>query len=103
MRLRDVAKQCEPNKQVLASNLINEITFMKGELADLRADIRENGATEFYVNGKQQLERIRPAMQVYTTLVARYSTLTKQLLAIIPKEVADQGDEFDEFLRELRG
>lgn len=102
-KIHDIIKQVEPNKQPLAANLVTELSFMKGQLAKLRKDIKANGAVEHFVNGRQEMDRITPAMQVYTTLIARYATVHKQLASLIPADVADQGDELDEFLRELRG
>lgn len=102
MRLSEVVKQCEPNKQPLAANLVTEITFMKSQLTKLRRDIKKNGSVEHFVNGRQEMDRITPAMQVYVQLTGRYATLHKQLASLIPPDIADQGDELDAFLRELR-
>lgn len=99
--LSDLIDQIEPNKQALAGDLIAEIEWMRDQLASLRGDIAKSGAVEHYHNGKQELDRIAPAMQVYTTLVARYATVHKQLAALIPSDVADQGDALDQFLAEL--
>ena len=72
--------QCIPeNKRSIAENLISELEFMTDTLTSLKAIIREKGAEEEFCNGKQHFTRERPAMNSYTKLIARYSTLFKQV------------------------
>ena len=72
--------ECIPeNKRGIAENLVGELEFMTDTLTSLKAIIREKGAEEEFCNGKQHFTRERPAMNSYTKLIARYSTLFKQV------------------------
>lgn len=71
---------CIPEeKKSIGKNLISELEFMAETLSELKAIIREKGAEEEFNNGKQHFTRERPAMNSYTKLIARYSTLFKQV------------------------
>ena len=71
------------DKKSIAKNLISELEFMAETLSDLKAIIREKGAEEEFCNGKQHFTRERPAMNSYTKLIARYSTLFKQVCCLM--------------------
>lgn len=94
-------EQVEPNKRPIARHIVTELNFMRRTLAKLRKEIAENGTTELFQNGKQTMMRKTPAFDAYTTLIARYGTLNKQLTALLPEKEPEQGDELDEFLGEV--
>lgn len=94
----DLAAMAPEDRRGVAEALADELQFMAKTLADLKAHISEHGAVEWYVNGKQQHWRESPAMKSYSGLVPRYSALYKQLLSLLPNEVADEGDELDAWL-----
>ena len=87
-------------KKDLARKLITEVTFMRSQLVGLRKDIKENGTTEWYVNGKQECERIRPAADLYVRLSGRYSTLIRQISDMVDSSLGEI-DELDAFLAEV--
>lgn len=101
--LRDLVKQVRPINRPQAEQLVTELTFMRGQLAKLRKEVREKGCTELFVQGRQEVERLTPAFQAYTTLVTKFDQLHRHLTALLPDDDGDQGDEMDEFIRELRG
>ena len=102
-KLNDLIKQVEPTKRPIASSLVAEISFMRGQLTRLKKEIRAKGCTEHFVQGKQEMDRLTPAFQAYATLVTKYSQCHKQLTALLPEGEPEQGDELDAFIRELRG
>ena len=59
--------------------------------------IREKGAEIEISNGSQHWTKERPAMNSYTKLIARYSTLFKQLCELM--QGANTKNELIEFLK----
>ena len=96
---KDLAAMVPEDRRGVAEALADELQFMASTLADLKAHIREHGAVEWYQNGKQQHWRESPATKAYNAMIPRYSALYKQLVGLLPAEVAEQGDELDEWLR----
>lgn len=78
-KLDELLQYIPENKRSIAERLISELEFMTDTLTGLKAIIREKGAEEEFCNGKQHFTRERPAMNSYTKLIARYSTLYKQV------------------------
>ena len=101
--LNNLIDLVEPGKRPVAQQLVCELNFMHSQLAGLRKAVRAKGCTEIFVQGKQEVERLTPAYNAYTTLVTKYGQLLKQLTALLPAGSGDQGDDMDEFVRELRG
>lgn len=101
--MSDLIDQVPATKRPIAAQLVTELTFMRQQLVKLRKEVRAKGCTELFVQGKQEIERLTPAFQAYTTLVTKYGQLHKQLTALIPDGATEQGDDMDEFVRELRG
>jgi hypothetical protein len=101
MALSDFTKQLDPTTKTVAANLITEINFMLKELRKLRAHISEHGATELFTQGKNQFVRQTPEFASYVQLVARYGSLHRQLVSLMPKGAIEQGDDLDAFLAEL--
>ena len=96
----DVAAMVPDDKRGVAEALAQELAFMGKTLEKLREHIGEHGPVEWYENGKQACWRESPAMKSYTAMIARYSALYKQLVGLLPAEVADQGDELEKWLEE---
>ena len=85
-RLRKIAKQIPENKKGVANSLIKELSFMSGTLAELKENITEHGAVDYFKNGKQEMWRESPALKSYNTTIQRYSLLYKQLCDLLPKD-----------------
>lgn len=85
-RLRKIAKQIPENKKGVANSLIKELSFMAGTLEELKENITEHGAVEWFQNGKQEMWRESPALKSYNTTIQRYSLLYKQLCDLLPKD-----------------
>lgn len=102
-KLTDVLDVIDPDKRPVAASLCTEISFMRRELVKLRKEISANGCTELFQQGKNQFTRQTPAFCAYVSLIARYGSLNRQLISLMPKGAVEQGDELDEFIQELRG
>ena len=96
--VHDLAETAPEDKRGVAEALADELEFMSQTLAKLREHITENGPIELYVNGKQQCWRESPAVKAYNAMIPRYGATYKQLLSLLPAEVADEGDELDAWL-----
>ena len=96
---KELAAMVDEDRRGVAEALADELEFMASTLADLKAHIAEHGAVEWYQNGKQAHWRESPAMKSYNAMIPRYSALYKQLCALLPEGVADEGDELDEWLK----
>lgn len=96
--ISNLVNKVEPNKRPIARQIVTELNFMKRQLTKLRKEINEKGTTELFENGKQVIVRKTPAFDAYTTLIAKYATLNKQLVALLPEGEQEHGDELDEFL-----
>ena len=96
---RELAETVPEDRRGVAEALADELEFMASTLADLKAHIREHGAVEWYENGRQKHWRESPATKAYNAMIPRYAALYKQLVSLLPAEVAAEGDELDEWLR----
>ena len=91
----------DKNKRDIAQPLIEQAAFMSVELADLKEQIKRDGCVEFYQNGANQKGRKRSAaVDVYNTMIKNYTSVTKQLIDLIPKSDLLADDGFDDFLNE---
>ena len=105
--LRGLNKLCEQipqNKQVIAKNLIKELSFISATLEDLKNKIAEGGTVELFEQGKQKFYRESPALKSYNVTVQRYTLLYKQLVDLLPKDsVAPDDKELLEFINTPTG
>ncbi|MBQ6739063.1 MAG: hypothetical protein IJQ57_11980 [Synergistaceae bacterium] len=87
------------DKKAVAEALIDEIRFMQQTLNTLKDKIKENGTEELFQNGRQEINHEAPALNSYIKLVARYSSLYKQLCNLVKRQ-ADDVSELDTFIKE---
>ncbi len=97
-RLKSLFKSVDQTRAELVDNLLNEAAFMKVQLSNLRLQIKKHGAIQFSNKGGQ---RQTEAAKYYTKLVNSYGTIIKTLNSIIGKNIIDDDDEFDEFMKRL--
>ena len=84
-RLSKVIDDLPDDKKTVAKGLIDQLAFIAVTLNSLQEEIIAMGATQAYDNGGGQSgQRISPAAQLYTKLVANYNALSKQLVALFP-------------------
>lgn len=99
-KLNKIAKNVPADKKVIADNLVKELAFMSSTLEELRENVKENGAVDYFVNGKQEMWRESPALKSYNTTIQRYSLLYRQLTDLLPKSEATPGSELLGFINE---
>lgn len=92
-KLNKLVKLVPENKKDVAKSIAQELSFMAGTLEELKSNIAQNGAVEWFQNGKQEMWRESPALKSYNTTIQRYSLLSKQLCDLLPKEEAVKAKE----------
>ncbi len=97
-RLRSLFSSVDPTKAELVDNLLSEAAFMRTQLEQLRLQIKKYGAVQISSKGMQ---RQTEAAKYYTKLVNSYGTVIKTLNSIMGKNMIDDDDEFDEFMKRL--
>ena len=101
-RLNEIFGGLPENKKKLAAGLIERAAFMRVELEDLEAYLKENGWTEPFQQSEKVLpyDRARPQGQTYQTMNANYQKIVKQLHDMLPEKAMKDEDSFDGFLSE---
>lgn len=85
-----------PNDKLNEANLIvTELKFILETIEELKGTIKEKGAIEHFINGKQDFLRESPALASYNKLMKTYDVFYKNLIALVPKEELPEEDEFD--------
>jgi len=99
-RLKKICKDLGKERVKMVEGLISEAAFMKITLEETRKVINEEGTTEVFEQGKQKFIRKHPALEVYTTLVNRYSIVMKQIIDLLPEaEKKKVDDELTKFIK----
>lgn len=100
-RLNKLFKELPEKKKKLAIGLIERAAFMRVELEDLEADLKENGWTEPFQQSEkvEPYDRARPQGQTYNTMNASYQKIMRQLHDMLPQEpVKAKDDGFENFI-----
>lgn len=98
-RIKKVYKDIPREKLKVVEGLISEASFMKITLEEVRTDLLKNGMTEIFEQGPNVYNRKRPEVEIYTSLIQRYSQVMKQLIDYMPvQEQKEESDELKEFL-----
>ena len=68
---------------------------MNDTLEKLKKDIQDKGVTTTMCQGKYDIERTNPSLQSYNSLIKNYTSTSKQLFEMLPKD--NNGlDDFDD-------
>lgn len=98
-RLTKIFKDIDKNKKLSAKGLIEEAAYMKSTLKELKSFIDENGAIDEMQQGSYTILRENPALKSYNTMIQRYTTVIKELINLLPKDIQKEtSDGFDEFV-----
>ena len=100
-RLTNLFKDIDTNKRLTAKGLIEEASFMKATLQELKVMIDEDGPIDEMPQGEYSILREHPALKSYNTMVQRYTNIINQLTNLHPKEdiKKEVDDGFDDFLK----
>ena len=99
-RLTNLFKDIDANKRLTAKGLIEEASFMKATLQELKEMIDEQGPIDDMPQGEYSILREHPALKSYNTMVQRYTNIINQLTSLHPKEdiKKEVDDGFDSFV-----
>ncbi|WP_207383532.1 hypothetical protein [Paenibacillus solani] len=101
-KLREIFSKVDPEKAELVDGLIQDAAFLKAENSELRSRMAETGMVEFHPTNPR-LQRTVEAAKQYLKNVNSYSVIVKTLNGVLMKDVIEDDDEFDKFLRERQG
>ena len=97
-RLNKLFKDLEPNKLSTCRALIERAAFITVSLEDLEEQLNEVGFTEYYQNGdKQSGWKKSAAADVHISLTKNLTTITKQLLELVP--AAQKKSKLEELMK----
>lgn len=80
---------------------IEEASFMKIKLNELKDQINKEGFTEVYQNGPNQTGiKKSSCIEIYNTMIKNYTTLMKEIMNRFPKDEfeSELDDGFDEHM-----
>lgn len=100
-RLTNLFKDIDANKRLTAKGLIEEASFMKATLQELKEMIDKDGPIDEMPQGEYSILREHPALKSYNTMVQRYTNIINQLTNLHPKEdiKKEVDDGFEAFVR----
>ena len=97
----EILEKIPSDKRKIGENLIEELSFMKETLSDLKKQVRETGTIEQFEQGRQSFLRESPALKSYNTTVQRYSMLYRQLCDLAGKtQEAEKSNPVYDFIKE---
>lgn len=100
-KLEEIFEDIEPEEKEKAKLLFQELSFCIETAKDLKEQIKKEGSTEHFINGKQNFRRENPSLTAYNKLMKTYNSLFQTLLKMKKKEVVDEfEDDFDTFLED---
>ena len=86
-KIKKLFRDLPTEKKQFAEGLINQFAINNGDLI------------EDFVQGAQKMRRESPALRAYNTTIKSFSTLTNQLISLLPeKEKKTAGDELMQFI-----
>lgn len=98
-KLTKIFKDSDDNIKKIANPLIENASYMKIELSNLKKYNIEHGIKEFYMNGKGQFGyKESVESKTYNVMIKNYMSVIKQLNELLPKgKSLDADDGFDGF------
>jgi len=99
--LKEILDKIPQDKQLIAAELVEELTFMRETLSELKKQIKASGTVEHFEQGSQSFLRESPALKAYNTTVQRYSVMYRQLTDLMGKtQEAEKSNAVYDFLKE---
>lgn len=100
INLEDFKAQIDQEENInkpVAYDLLEELTFMKETMDELKSTVQLHGATYLFKQGEQEYLKENPAMKSYNATVTKYNATLKQLLSLLPEQ-SDETDKFMDFV-----
>jgi len=100
-KLVEIFAEVDPAKGKLVEGLIAEAAFLASENFVLRAVLEKTGTVQIHP-ANPLLQRPVEAAKQYLKNLNSYAVVIKTLNGVLMKNVIDEDDEFDKFMREQR-
>ena len=98
-KIKKLFRDLPTEKKQFAEGLINQFAVTSVTLERLADAINNGDLIEDFVQGAQKMRRESPALRAYNTTIKSFSTLTNQLISLLPeKEKKTAGDELMQFI-----
>ena len=98
-KIKKLFRDLPTEKKQFAEGLINQFAVTSVTLERLADAINNGDLIEDFVQGAQKMRRESPALRAYNTTIKSFSTLTNQLVNLLPeKEKKTAGDELMQFI-----
>ena len=95
-RLKKLFENSDDVKKQMVDELLKKAAFLKVQLEELQVDINTKGAV--VANNKGALS-VNPSYKAYLQSVSAYQGIIKTLNTIFGKQIEDNDDDFDEFIK----
>lgn len=92
-RIKKLYKDFPKDKSKVLEGLINEVSFIRISLEEVRQDLIKNGLTELFEQGEQSFNRERPEVKIYSNFMKLYSSAMKQLIDLLPPEIKKEEED----------
>ena len=98
-RLKALFTNVDESKAELVDELLKKASFLKCELENLESLVRKYGSIQ-----KSNKGNVRESIyyKTYLSSLNVYQGIIKTLNTIMGKNIVDEDDEFDEFLKQLK-
>ena len=99
--IKALLEQLPEDKQPIANNLYEKLSFMHDTLTELQKAVETGGAVELFRQGSNEYLRESPALKAYNTTIQRYVLVVGHIMNLFPKQAAAKADaELQEFIKQ---
>ncbi|WP_096199504.1 hypothetical protein [Bacillus sp. FJAT-45350] len=102
LKLREIFEDVEEAKAKLVEGLIEDAAFIKAENYALKEILSNSGMVKVHPEHPELQKRTEAGKQ-FLSNVNSYATVIKTLNGVLMKNVVEGDDEFDDFMKEMRG
>ena len=99
-RLLLLVKDVDETKKQLFDELLHKAAFLKVKMDILQKKMSKGGVTQTSSLGNV---RVSQRFKVYLSTLSTYQQIIKTINTIIGKNKIDEDDEFDEFMKNIKG
>ena len=99
-RLLLLVKDVDETKKQLLDELLRKAAFLKVKMDLLQNQMKDGGVTQKSSKGNIRMSQ---RFKVYLSSLATYQQIIKTINTIIGKNKIEEEDEFDEFIKSVKG
>lgn len=95
-KLKETFEKMDNDKSKLALSLLDEAYFCGDTLKKLKEKVEKDGVVTEMCQGNYNIDRENPALKSYNTTIKNYQALIKQITELLPNEIENNTDNFDD-------